>query len=872
MFHHRSYQQAMSTLNSNEQYGLDNKQVEQVQRQYGLNKLADTKHTHPVVRFFQQFNDFMIFILLMAAAVSLVIGWEAGDFLDTFIIVGIVVLNAILGAVQEGKAERALEALQSMSQAKATVLRGGAVAQIDTTLLVPGDMILLDPGSMIPADARLIASNSLKVDEAPLTGESLPVEKNAELIVAIDAPLGDRLNMLYSGTAVAAGKGKAVITATGMDTEIGKIADLVSQASPETPLQKRLEKTGKILGMSALVLCGVIFFLGVAQQIPVFQMFMTSISLAVAAIPEGLPAIVTITLALGVTRMAKRQAIIRKLPAVETLGSASVICSDKTGTLTQNKMKVVEINAMQPLAAQSQHRETLVAYGMLCNDALVDRGATGDTVTGDPTETALVNAGIKQAMDKNQLDAQFPRVGSVPFDSTRKMMTTLHRLPSGGFLQITKGAPDYLLARCSQYVEGREQPLGNLPLLKLREQNERMAKKALRVIGIAYRFHDTLPVISDRLEAELTFLGFMGIIDPPRAEAYQAVRQCKRAHIKTIMITGDHIVTAAAIAKDLGIMNPGDKAITGAQIDDMGMEALAATIESYSVFARVNPLHKMAIIQALQAKGHVVAMTGDGVNDAPALKAADIGCAMGSGTDVAKGAADMVLVDDNFATIVEAVSQGRGIYENIKKAIHFLLSSNIGEIVTILLALALGFPTPLLAIHLLWVNLVTDSLPAIALGLEKPEADAMERPPHPQGASFFAGGLWQRIGLEGMMIGVLAIVAFAMGHVFFDAPGEYMVARTMAFTTLAIAQLVHAFNIHTHRSLLSRGALLTNKWLVGAFFAGLGLQLSVVMTPLNVVFRVTHLTYLQWAVVAGLAVVPVAVVELEKKLFREAVA
>ena len=871
MFHYKDYSEAITTLQTSEKYGLTKKHVKDVQAQYGLNKLMEKKKTSPAARFFSQFNDFMIFILILAAAVSLFIGWHERDFLDPIIILFIVVLNAVLGAAQEGKAERALEALQNMSAAKAKVIRDGNIETLDTTELVPGDVILLAPGTMIPADARLIEAFNLKIDEAPLTGESVPIDKNPNVKVHKDAPIGDRINMIYSGTAVSTGKGKAVITATGMDTEIGKIADLVSEDSPETPLQKRLEKTGKLLGIGALIMCGIIFTLGIFQNIPVFQMFMTSVSLAVAAIPEGLPAIVTITLALGVVRMAKQKAIIRKLPAVETLGSATVICSDKTGTLTQNKMKVVEINSIHPLKADSKQRQTILEYANLCNDAVleIDKKTSKHKIIGDPTETALVAAGYKTQINKNDLDLVFPRVGVIPFDSSRKMMTTVHKAPNG-YLQITKGAPDYILNRCEKYFDNQATTLRQSDIRRLKEQNEDMAKKALRVIGVSYRFHKEKPVVNENLEKDLTFLGFVGIIDPPRKEAFQAVSICKKAKIKTVMITGDHIITATAIAKDLGIMEANDKAITGAEIDRMGEENLAARIEDYSVFARVNPMHKMTIVKALQAKGHVVAMTGDGVNDAPALKAADIGCAMGTGTDVAKGASDMVLVDDNFATIVEAISQGRGIYENVKKAIHFLLSSNIGEIVAILLALILQWQTPLLAIHLLWVNLVTDSLPAIAIGLEKTEPDAMERPPQKQGVSFFSGGLWQRIALEGTMIGVLSILAFGIGRIYFDSSGDHIVARTMAFATLSISQLLHAFNVHTNRSLFSPGAFTNNKFLVAAFLAGLALQMGVIMTPLNNMFRVVHLDVYQWVIVFLLSVVPIIIVELEKKITNRA--
>ena len=862
MFHNKTHEEVIRTLNSNAKYGLKDEKVKEMWEQYGKNELEEKPKKNIIIRFLAQFNDFMIFILLLAALISFILGMEERDFLDPIIILLIIVLNAILSMAQEGKAERALKALKTISAPRAKVIRNGKVESVETSSLVPGDIIIIQPGSFVPADARLLESNSLKIDESPLTGESYQVEKDADVIIKKEATIGDRINMIYSGTSVVLGKGRAIITATGMDTELGKIAGLVLQAAPHTPLQIRLEKTGKLLGIVAIAICAVIFTMGVMQGVPMLTMFMTSVSLAVAAIPEGLPAIVTITLALGVLRMAKRKSIIRKLPAVETLGSANVICSDKTGTLTQNKMKVVDIRGIFPLKSSSNHRKTILNYAALCNDAILQED-NEVSVVGEPTETALINMAIRNNINKNELENENPRVGTLPFDSKRKLMTTVHKTPQG-YLSITKGAPDYLIKICDNIYDRGEQPMTGQAFAQVQDQNNVMAANALRVIAIAYKRHKTMPLINATLEKELTFLGLIGIIDPPRKEAYIAVNLCRKAGIKPVMITGDHVVTAIAISKELGIMQSGDKAITGEEIDNISEEDLAKNINNYSVFARVSPMHKMTIVRAYQTHGNVVAMTGDGVNDAPALKAANIGCAMGSGTDVAKDAADMVLIDDNFATIVDAVREGRGIYNNIKKAIHFLLSSNVGEIVAILAALILGWQTPLLAIHLLWINLVTDSLPAIALGLEKPEEDIMEQKPQNVN-SFFAGGLWQKIATEGLMIGLLATISFGIGKVYFDTGASFVVATTMAFATLSISQLFHAFNVRTSKSILGP-AIKENLYLVLAFFTGVVLQIGVIQSPLHQIFRVVPLSSMQWLIVFALSIVPIIVVEIQKKV------
>ncbi len=853
--------------------GLSEKEAEIKITKEGKNKLAEKKKDNIVVKFFEQFNDFMIIVLLAAAGISVftsVIEGK-GDFIDPIIIVTIVILNAVLGLVQENKAEKAIEALKRMTAANAKVMRDGKLLHIPAEDLVCGDIIILETGDYVPADARLISSINLKIEESALTGESLPVEKDYEVILKEDSSIGDKRNMVFSGSSVCYGRGKAVVIATGMNTEVGKIADMIiSDESPETPLQKKLSETGKILGIAALSICAFIFLIGVLRRIPPFDMFMTSLSLAVAAIPEGLPAIVTIMLAIGVQRMTKKNAVVKKLPAVETLGSASVICSDKTGTLTQNKMKVVEISDGSKILNNSDKQTTLILRCFsLCNDSILEESLDAPNIMGDPTETALVHAAFYLGINKNKIDREAPRVGEVPFDSKRKLMTTVHKNKASDYMVITKGAPDFLLDKCSYYYEnGEKRALSYQIKQQILTQNELMADKALRVLGVAFKEESSIGTkITTSIENNLIFCGLVGMIDPPREEVKEAVALCKTAGIRVCMVTGDHISTAIAVARKIGIMSLKDKAITGEEISKMSFEELCRDIYLYNVFARVSPEHKVRIVKAFQSNGAIVAMTGDGVNDAPALKAADIGCAMGiNGTDVAKGASDMVLTDDNFATIVEAVKEGRGIYANIKKAVHFLLSSNIGEIITILVAIVLGWKSPLLAIHLLWVNLVTDSLPAIALGLDPSSDDTMHNKPIDNHKSMFSGGLGFKIALEGCMIGMLAIVAFGIGVTHFDSFGRVSVGRTMAFAVLSISQLVHAFNMRSEKSLITVD-LFSNMYLIFAFIAGLVLQVSVIMIePLAKVFKVVPLSPEQWIVVAFLSLLPIIFVELEKFL------
>lgn len=838
-------------LDTSAQKGLSPREAEKRQREYGRNELEKPKRKSLLRRFLAQFSDFMIIILLIAAGISFVTSYfqHDSDYIDSIIILFIVVLNAVIGLVQENRAEKAIEALQKLSSPRAHVVRGGARLVVDAAELVPGDLVVLTTGDLVPADLRLTAAVNLKAEESALTGESLPSEKNADRVCAAGTPLGDRHNMMFATSSVVSGHGEGLVTATGMRTQVGKIAHMItSQEAPQTPLQRRLAQTGRWLGIGALAICLVIFIMGLFQKIPPIEMFLISISLAVAAIPEGLPAVVTIVLAIGVRRMAAKRGIVRRMPAVETLGSASVICSDKTGTLTQNRMTVVEVRGGSgKLALSSGEAQRILNLASLCSNCT----ESGGTVRGDPTETAIVRACMEK---KGALDAKYPRVLEIPFSSERKMMTTVHRLENGKYRIITKGAPDFLFRRCT----------GGAPV-----QNEEMAARALRVIGVAYRDVDALPGKDGVLEENLHFCGLIGMIDPPRPQVKSAVALCRKAGIRPVMITGDHAVTAAAIAKQLGILDGKLQVITGPELDRTDQKDLERDIYRYGVFARVSPEHKVRIVRAFQAHGEVVAMTGDGVNDAPALRTADIGCAMGiSGTDVAKAASDMILTDDNFATIVAAVREGRGIYANIKKTVHFLLSCNIGEILTVFVSFLLRLPDPLLAIQLLWVNLVTDSLPALALGVEPIAEDIMERKPVKPKDNIFGGGLGYSMALEGCLIGSLALLAYSIGRIFFDVdPASPYIGRTMAFAVLSLAQLVHAFNMRSTRSVFKAG-IFANPQLVLATLFCAALQASVIVCrPLSVIFKTAVLTGRQWLVVILLSFVPLAVVELEKALF-----
>lgn len=863
--------EAARRLETDEKQGLTSQMAAERLAQKGRNELAETDGKKSLFwRFLAQFDDFMILLLLGAAVVSVVISRLSGenDVLDAVMILGIVVLNAALGLLQESKAEKALEALKKMAAPHARVIRDGIVREIPAAEVVPGDLLLLETGDAVCADGRVVESRSLKTEESALTGEALPVEKTSVGGLPEETATGDRKNMVLAGGYVVYGKGKVLVTATGMDTEMGRIAAMLSHTSDSmTPLQKKLEQTGKQLGIGALAICALIFCMGILQEKPPFSMFMTAVSLAVAAIPEGLPAIVTIVLAMGTSRMSEKHTIVRRLSAVETLGGAQVICSDKTGTLTQNRMQVTTWTDYSHREPKNEDlRETVANLFALCNDCNVSDG----NLQGEPTEKALGEYAQSMGIDFAALRRDMPRVGEIPFSSARKRMTTLHKTEDG-WISVTKGAPDILLEKCAFCMEGSGQvPFDSRRKSMARMVNGEMAAQALRVVAVAFRqWSEKPPLTEEALERNLVFAGMVGMVDPPRPEVKEAVHLCRQAGIRPVMITGDHVLTAEAIGRELGIYQKGDCAVTGAELDKMSDKELETAAETCTVFARVAPEHKVRIVQAFQKRGNVVAMTGDGVNDAPALKTADIGCAMGkSGTEVAKGASDLILTDDNFATIVEAVREGRGIYDNIRKAVHFLLSSNIGEILTIFVAMLLGWAAPLLPIQLLWVNLVTDSLPAIALGMEPAEENIMERPPRKNTGSLFGDGLGGRILLEGVMIGVLALLAFGIGHVYFDQEDGYAVGRTMAFAVLSLSQLVHAFNMRGEGS-LGKLPFCSNKWLLMAFVVGVALQCVVIMMPpLAGVFQVVPLNGEQWLLTAALAMAPLPLVELEKAIWH----
>lgn len=861
-YHHENTDQVLAQLGADAVRGLSAAEAEKRLADYGENRLLEKKKKTWLMRFAEQFKDAMILILIAAAVVSFVIACVEGDpreFFEPVLILLIVVVNAIIGVMQESKAEKALEALKGMSAPHARVIRDGVEQIVEAARLVPGDIIHLEAGDFVPADARLIRTASLKSEESALTGESVPSEKDADARVAGDAPLGDRTTMVFSGCSITYGSATAVVTATGMDTEMGKIANLLdSEEDSQTPLQKKLAQLGRNLGIMALAACTIIFVVGIFNGIPAMEIFMTAVSLAVSAIPEGLPAIVTVVLSIGVQRMVKKNAIIRRLPAVETLGSASIICSDKTGTLTQNRMTLVKAwpdGSDDPEAITDNGSESvkrLLRYGTLCCDGSVAFGADGsEQHIGDPTETAIVLAAHKNGMPKDALNAQYPRLAEIPFDSDRKLMTTVNRI-DGKVMVIVKGAFDVMAQRC---IAG--------DLERARRINDAMSADALRVLAIGYKELDAVPdeVNSEKLECGLTLMGLVGMIDPPRPEAAEAVKVCRRAGIKPVMITGDHVVTASAIAKSLGIMEEGDRAITGAQLDAMTDSELDREVEHISVYARVSPENKIRIVRAWQRKGQVVSMTGDGVNDAPALKAADIGCAMGiTGTDVAKGAADMTLTDDNFVTIVDAVREGRGIYANIKKVVGFLLGTNIGEVITVFVAMLLWHKSPLLSMQLLWINLITDSMPAIALGMEPVEADVMDQKPKPKNEGLFANGYGVRIALQGVMFGLLSLIAYWVGE---RTTGVAAGGQTLAFMVLSLSQIVQAFNMRSERSLFRIGPF-TNRMLNLAALASLALVALVLFTPLSVPFGLILLPGRLYLLGLGLILIPLVVMELSK--------
>ena len=852
--------------------GLSAAEAEARLAKNGKNKLKAAKKDSLIKRFFMQMADPMILILLAAAAISAVTSVYEGEApTDVFIILFVVIVNAVLGVYQESKAEKAIEALQEMSAATSKVLRGGAVVQVKSEDLVVGDVVLLEAGDAVPADGRLLESASLKIEEAALTGESVPVNKFIDIIHLRDGaevPLGDRKNMVYMGSTVVYGRGSFVVTATGMDTEMGKIADALANASEgQTPLQIKLTQLSKILTWMVLGICAVIFAVQLLRYgrgfDTVMHAFMVAVSLAVAAIPEGLAAVVTVVLSIGVTNMSKRNAIIRRLTAVETLGCAQIICSDKTGTLTQNKMTVVD---------HYGENESLLASAMaLCSDA--ELNADG-SVTGEPTEAALVAYAAKLGLKKTALKTEFPRVGEAPFDSMRKMMSTLHKA-GGRVVQYTKGAPDEVLRRCTRYIrDGHELPMTENVRAEILAANKSMADRALRVLAAALRTYDRMPASTEpeTLENELCFVGLVGMIDPVRPEVGAAIEECHRAGIRAIMITGDHIDTATAIAKELGILEGGKRAITGAELSAMSDAEFEKVFRDIAVYARVQPEHKTRIVNAWRGAGYVTAMTGDGVNDAPSIKSADIGVGMGiTGTDVTKNVADMVLADDNFATIVGAVEEGRRIYDNIRKAIQFLLGSNMSEVLSIFVSTLLGF-TILEPVHLLWINLVTDCFPALALGMEKAEPGIMKRKPRPAKAGIFAGGMGVDIAYQGLMISALTIASYFIGH--FMESGLWEITEsadgmTMAFLTMSMAEIFHSFNMRSQRgSLISLKS--TNALLNGAAIASLVLTTAVCEIPLLAnAFGFTSVELPEYLVAIALAFLTIPLVELVKWVQRK---
>jgi Ca2+-transporting ATPase len=866
-------------LGVNEATGLTMAEVAERQSRYGLNQIESGSKKSFFRMFVEQFRSFMIIVLLIAAAISGVVGVMEGEgLLDTFIILGILVVNAVIGALQEKKAETSLEALKELAAPLSKVLRDNAVTEVDTRDIVPGDIVILETGAIIPADIRLTEAINLKIQESSLTGESVPSDKTSYALTGDDIALGDRKNMAFSSGMVTYGRGRGVVVATGMSTEVGRIADMLSHASgTETPMSRRLNELGKLLGIVALTICAVIFGVGVLYGNSAISMFMTAVSLAVAAIPEGLPAVSTIVLAIGVQRMVKNNAIIRTLPSVETLGSASVICSDKTGTLTQNKMTVVEayvnhrhdiINRSAPGSKLNNEEKNLLLISVLCADATMRVNEYGRiSYTGDPTETALLDFAGLYDLRKEEAERAYPRVAEIPFDSERKRMTTVNLIGDRETMVNVKGGLEEVLSVCDRIIiHGEVRALGGDDLGKIREANQKMTDSALRVLAMAFKEYEQAPeeITIGQIEKGLIFTGLMGMIDPARPEVVEAVRKCNTAGIRAVMITGDHKGTAMAIAREIGIYHDDDKAVTGTEIERMDDDELAASVRGISVYARVAPEHKVRIVKAWQSHGEVVAMTGDGVNDAPALKQADIGAAMGIvGTDVAKGASDMILTDDNFATIVSAVEEGRRIYDNILKVIQYLLSTNVGEIFLILVTSVFNMGMPLLPIHILWINLVTDSLPALALSVEPPGEGIMNRKPRNTGSGFMTRGMVWRVLYQGLMIGTIPLLAYITGL----RDGGVELGRTMAFATLMFAQLVHVRNLHsvTKSSFLFNP--LKNKALIAAIVLSALIGLIVlIVPPVRDAFSLADLDIRHWVMVILMSLVPVPVVELFKVL------
>jgi len=854
----------LGTLGS-QRTGISNTEAQKRLNEFGTNELQEKKKRTTLLMFLDQFKDFMILVLIGAAVIAGIIG----DLADTLVIIAIVIINAIIGFVQEYRAEKAMEALKKMAAHTATVLREGAIARVAAAELVPGDVVMLEAGSLVPADLRLMETAQLKAEEAALTGESVSVEKHSRTLIEDQLPLADRKNMVYKGTTISYGRGTGVVTATGMKTELGKIASMLQdEKEVKTPLQKRLAAFGRKLALAVLVICAIVFGMGFLRGEPVLLMLLTAISLAVAAIPEALPAVITISLALGAKKLVSKNALVRKLPAVETLGSVTYICSDKTGTLTVNRMTVEDffVNGNHLKANdQSLTQLDFLMKGLAVSNDVQQSGE--GTLLGDPTEIALQEIAEKTGYNKSELENSLPRLSEIPFDSERKCMTTLHKLPAGDVVSFTKGATDVMLEKAdTMWINGELLPIDRNQLITA---NDEMAERGLRVLCIAMRRWDTLPdsVTCEIVEIKLSILGLVGMMDPPREEVKEAVNLCKTAGIRPVMITGDHPVTARAIAERVGFLEPSDhdNVITGQELDRLSLPEFEEKVENIRVYARVAPEQKLKIVKALQDKGQFVAMTGDGVNDAPALKRADIGVAMGiTGTDVSKEAAHMILLDDNFATIVRAVQEGRKIYDNIRKFIRYLLTTNSGEIWTLFLAPILGLPVPLLPIHLLWVNLVTDGLPALALSVEPAEGDVMKRPPRNPKESIFAHGLGLHAIWVGILMGVivLSIQAWSLANV--DAHWQ-----TMVFTVLCLTQLGHVLAIRSERQSLFKMGLFSNKPLLGAVVLTFLLQMAIIYIPaMNRIFKTEPLTAGELLIAIAASSIVFFAVEIEKWIVR----